>query len=871
MIRRIVSIGLAAFILFMTGGIPTGSAAEETTSVFNKAYITSYSSGVVDVMDLENRTVEQAKITVGSSPGSAAVNPDGTQVFITNRGSNTVSVIDPDTDTLMATIDVGTAPHGVAFTSNGSKAYVANDTGNSVSVIDTETLTESAVITGITNPIAAITIDDKVYVSQRTGDITVIDSVTDTVVDTITTGDNLYGMSANVEGSKIYVANLSGNEIYELDVATRTMVAIPVSSNSTATEVSPDGTKVYVAHATANTISVVDTATHVVLEEIAVGNGPYVIGVSSDGGELYTVNYNGGGPGSMSVIDTDTYEVASISGLSNGPFMVGTFMVPVAVAQNQEAPSTNADLSAVTISEGTLTPSFTPDTTSYTANVGAHVDEVTVTASVYDNDATMKIDGNTVVSGNPSPAISLHEGDNAITVAVTAQDGVTEKEYILTITREQKRSSGHGSTPSSVPESSNTNVEVLVNGEVEHAGTATTEEVNGQQVTTVAVDEEKLQQRLEQEGDGAIVTVPVPTASDVVIGELNGRMVKNMEQQQATVELRTEKAAYTLPAQLINIDAVSERFDTNLALQDVKVKIEVAQPSEDRIRAIEAAGRQDGLALVTPPLNFRVTAEYEGRSEEITKFDAYVQRTVAIPEGIDPSQITTGVVVEADGTVRHVPTKIVEVDGVYYAQINSLTNSTYTVVWNPLEFDDMTHHWAKEAVNNMGARMVISGVGDGSFEPDRAITRAEFAAIVVRGLGLQMGQGESEFADVYQTHWFHPAVQTATSYGLIQGFEDGTFRAHDKITREQAVQIIANAMKLTGLDGQRDDRSSAAMLRSYEDAEHISSWARSSMARSIQAGLITGRSEHALAPQHFMTRAEVALLIERLLEESDLI
>jgi hypothetical protein len=283
------------------------------------------------------------------------------------------------------------------------------------------------------------------------------------------------------------------------------------------------------------------------------------------------------------------------------------------------------------------------------------------------------------------------------------------------------------------------------------------------------------------------------------------------------------------------------------------------------------AANREGLSLLVPPLNFKVSAVYGDRTVEVEKFNAYVTRTVSIPEGIDPSRITTGVVAEPDGTFRHVPTKVIQIDGKYYAQINSLTNSTYTVVWHPLEFKDMVNHWAKAAVNNMGSRMVVEGTGNGNFSPDRDITRAEFAAIIVRGLGLGLGNGGSKFSDIKPTDWFSSAVQAAYEYGLINGFEDGTFRPNEKITREQAMQIIANAIKLTKLNEQLEDLSPEPILQAFNDAGEISSWAMYSVAKSVKAGIVTGRSDNELAPKDFITRAEVATIMELLLKNSELI
>ena len=438
-----------------------------------------------------------------------------------------------------------------------------------------------------------------------------------------------------------------------------------------------------------------------------------------------------------------------------------------------------------------------------------------------------------------------------------------------------RATSGNSDSPAqpapSVPERVPTGVDVLVNGKTENTGTLTTYEADGQRTAVIAMDEEKLRQRLEAEGAGAVVTIPVTLESEVVVGELNGQMIKNMENLQAVVELRTGKAAYALPAERIRIDAIAERFGENLALQDIKVTIEIVEPREEMVRVAHAAANREGVTLVVPPLEFKVTAVYGGRTEEVAKFNAYVERTMAIPEGVDPQRITTGVVIEPDGSMRHVPTKVIEIDGKYYAKINSLTNSSYSVVWHPVEFADMAGHWAKDAVNDMGSRMIIDGVGGGLFEPDRDITRAEFAAIVVRALGLGTESGAGLFPDVNESDWYNGAVRTAYSYRLVTGFEDGTFRPNDKITREQAMTVLSRAMVLTGLKANLPVRPGEEMIRPFTDAAEVSDWAISCIADCLQAGIATGRNGTALAPQAFITRAEVAAMVDRLLNKSDLI
>ncbi|WIV20581.1 Ig-like domain-containing protein [Paenibacillus polygoni] len=414
-------------------------------------------------------------------------------------------------------------------------------------------------------------------------------------------------------------------------------------------------------------------------------------------------------------------------------------------------------------------------------------------------------------------------------------------------------------------------VEVLVNGKVEKAGTLVNSTVNNHTVSAVVVDPVKLNQKLTAEGDHAIVTIPVTSGADIVIGELNGQMVKNMEQKQAVVKIQTNNATYTLPAQQINIDAISNQIGQQIALSDIKIQIQISVPRSGMGEVVQHAAADGGFSIVTPLLDFSIQGSYGNTKVDITQFDAYVERTVTLPEGIDPNKITTGIVVEPDGSVRHVPTKVVEKNGIYSAVINSLTNSTYSVVWHPLEFKDVANHWAKAAVNDMGSRMIVEGTGEGLYSPNQEITRAEFAAIIVRALGLKAENSSSSFTDVSAPSWYAGSIQTAYNYKLINGFKDGTFRPIDKITREQAMVILSKAMTLTGLKENLSQENTSEILSLFADSTKVSTWAKEHTAAALHAGIINGKNMKMLAPKDDVTRAEIAVIMQRLLQKSGLI
>ncbi|WP_240421852.1 fibronectin type III domain-containing protein, partial [Paenibacillus periandrae] len=482
--------------------------------------------------------------------------------------------------------------------------------------------------------------------------------------------------------------------------------------------------------------------------------------------------------------------------------------------------------------------------------------------------------GNISLSGTSSPITftGLSNG-TTYTFMVKAVNSAGSSEASVASNEVTPRSfSNNGNSGSSgAAAQPTTGIDVLFNGKQEQIGTATTRIMDGQTVTTITFDPKKLVEKLAAEDQKAVITIPVSTASDVIIGEFDGQMVKSMEQKQAVIVIQTDSASYTLPAQQIDINSIIEKLGKSSALQDIKIQLMIAKPTADTVKIVEDTAHKGGFNVVVPPLNFTIKAIFRDSTIEVSQFNVYVERTIAIPDGVDPKQVTTGVVVDPDGSVRHVPTRIVVVANKQFAKVNSLTNSTYAIVWHPVAFKDLENHWAQEVVNDMGSRMVINGVSNDTFAPDQNITRAEFAAMIVRALGLKADNGLSPFKDVQSSAWYNGYVNTALNRSIVTGFENGTFAPEDKITREQAMMMIANAMKITGPQVNLQAQEAGQLLSKFDDGNLASEWARVSIANCLDAGIVTGRNGYQLEPKELISRAEVAALVQRLLHKAGLI
>lgn len=307
-------------------------------------------------------------------------------------------------------------------------------------------------------------------------------------------------------------------------------------------------------------------------------------------------------------------------------------------------------------------------------------------------------------------------------------------------------------------------------------------------------------------------------------------------------------------------------------MKDATVNVKISEPTEDTVRIIEDTASKNGYQIMVEPIAFEITCSIGNETVEVSTFSVYVERLIAIPEGVDPSKITTGIIVNSDGTFTHVPTSIVIIDGKYYAKINSLTNSTYLLISSPKAFKDVEGHWAEQEINDLGSRLIVSGIGNDNFGPDRDITRVEFATIVIKALGLlRPGAGRDIFLDVTADNWYYDAVSIAYEYGIISGYGNGKFGPDDKITREQAMTMITKAMRIADLKVELADGEAEKLLAGYTDAGSAADYAKVGIASCVKAGLIPNRIDKLIAPKAHITRAEMAVMVHRLLRNAKLI
>lgn len=160
----------------------------------------------------------------------------------------------------------------------------------------------------------------------------------------------------------------------------------------------------------------------------------------------------------------------------------------------------------------------------------------------------------------------------------------------------------------------------------------------------------------------------------------------------------------------------------------------------------------------------------------------------------------------------------------------------------------------KNAVADLTDRGVVSGVGDNKFAPMSNVTRAEISSMLVRALDLT--EGNDTFPDVSKDKWYYKAVSSAKKAGLLDGFEDGTFRPDNSVTNEQVIAILAKYLEKLGM-------KAGDTKLPYTDT--INPWAERFVRLGYEKGITLSYENNKFRSETAVTRADCAVMINRFL------
>ena len=204
---------------------------------------------------------------------------------------------------------------------------------------------------------------------------------------------------------------------------------------------------------------------------------------------------------------------------------------------------------------------------------------------------------------------------------------------------------------------------------------------------------------------------------------------------------------------------------------------------------------------------------------------------------------------------------------------NESPSPTQTTQPSNEPFTDLDNYsWAKASIEKLRRNKIINGKESGIFAPSDNVKREEFTSMIIKALSMYDDNAAYDaFGDVKKDDWYYRAVASAVAKGIIKGMSDDTFGAGLNITRQDAVLICKNAAEAAGVKFEFKEESYysadyATDWNAFEDIDTVADYARDAVYDMQRKGLVNGKSGKNFVPLDNMTRAEAAVLIDRIMD-----
>jgi len=299
------------------------------------------------------------------------------------------------------------------------------------------------------------------------------------------------------------------------------------------------------------------------------------------------------------------------------------------------------------------------------------------------------------------------------------------------------------------------------------------------------------------------------------------------------------------------IDSLESNGIANVAVRTGDVVVESAVDQLDN--AAKLGIKKSSAAVEGAKSDVYSLSVTDANGKDVLGFEQ--QYRVTLPVTGDGSNITVAMLGDGSQTL---------VGGKYDPETKTITFYTnvlgdFVVVENKTEFNDTADlDWAKDSIQLLADKGILQGKGEGQFDPQSNVTRAEFTAMIVRTLNLSV-DADLTFEDVPENAWYHDVIAAAFTYGIINGRSAEEFDPNAPISREEMATVAANALK--AVLGYVAPENIEEILSKFNDGNKVVSVHRENVALLANDGIVQGKGNDNYDPKGNASRAEVAVII----------
>ncbi|GAC40998.1 Ig-like domain-containing protein [Paenibacillus popilliae] len=329
------------------------------------------------------------------------------------------------------------------------------------------------------------------------------------------------------------------------------------------------------------------------------------------------------------------------------------------------------------------------------------------------------------------------------------------------------------------------------------------------------------------------------------------------------------KYGNTLYGITISRDSIIEIVQSlkgSISNSSLLIEIEPADKQETNI--VSALSRVQATALVKAH-QFTLYGYSGSQTSEMTELSMEAVIKMRTTDSVTANRTAIAEYQPSYSQLAYLPTKLYRSGTVTVGMVEVKKSTLAVLTIGNKVYLDVPGHWASNDMIAMSAKLIMDGRSSTKFEPGKPITREEFAIAISRALGLEPNADAAKrFPDVNNSTINGAYIGAAINAGIISGFPDGTFKPNDSITREQLTQMMVRASEAAG---HSLPRTATTVLNVFKDSNQITKLGAPTVAQAVEAGLIQGVKRDKFDPKGSATRAQAAILLQRLLNSIDYI
>jgi hypothetical protein len=343
------------------------------------------------------------------------------------------------------------------------------------------------------------------------------------------------------------------------------------------------------------------------------------------------------------------------------------------------------------------------------------------------------------------------------------------------------------------------------------------------------------------------------------------------QSEEAILSLERGGTAYDLPVTALDYPSISS--DLSISEENLTFVVYFEKVETDVRDAFEKALAKAKAKPASDLMRFALVATDGADNELLIKEveGSFIARSMQLAADVDTSNLTAVMYEPETGKTSFLPAQFVEAGDAKMAVVFATHHSLVGLAEASKTFADTENHWARDDISAMASKLVVNGATATTFNPDAFITRAEFASILVRALGLREDKSAAQFRDIKSTDWFAGTVGAAVKNGLVTGVSENEYKPLANITRQEMSIMLSRATKLVNKPVNISDEETFDLIGQFSDMNQIASWAQMAVAEALQAGIIKGKTEKTFVPKAKANRAEATVMLKRLLQYASFI